>query len=120
MGGQKEEKRWGGDLLKRKNNGKRGNEATVVSEWHMRQCGGEGEERGTMMEADMDEAHNNSCSALFGAFEKTVALCVNTKTTRSSVGPHIHPLTHADGTQMCLDIHCHVHDMLLTHFRTFQ
>lgn len=48
---RKKKKDGGGDLLKRKNNGKRGNEATVVSEWHMRQCGSEGEERGTMTEA---------------------------------------------------------------------
>lgn len=43
---KKEEKEEGGLKLRKNNNGVRGNEATVVRDWHMRQCGREGEEMG--------------------------------------------------------------------------
>lgn len=41
-----------------------------------------------------DDTHNNSCSALFGAFSNTASLCANTKMTLSSIRSHISPLTH--------------------------
>lgn len=45
VGGRKGGKRGGGGIRERKkNNGERGNEATVVRDWHMSQCGREGEE----------------------------------------------------------------------------
>lgn len=40
------EKKRRGDSRNNKNNGGRGNEATVVRDWHMRQCGIEGEKMG--------------------------------------------------------------------------
>lgn len=40
----RKEKKEEGGFEKEKNNGERGNEATVVRDWHMRQCGREGEE----------------------------------------------------------------------------
>ncbi len=41
---KKRRKKGGGIRKTEKNNGERGNEATVVRDWHMRQCGREGEE----------------------------------------------------------------------------
>lgn len=43
VGGREGEKEEGG-LEREKNNGERGNEATVVRDWHMSRCGREGEE----------------------------------------------------------------------------
>lgn len=76
-------KKQGGWREREKNHGERGNEATVVREWHM-----SGDVNGTQ-----DISHNHSCSACFTTLNR-ILVCKNTEVTLNSIGPHIASLSH--------------------------